>query len=65
MTILNFLKNHARSLMTLICLFTVAVLLCLIWADTRQPNHEGSTLVQQTSADSMKITTTVSTEVTL
>lgn len=51
MTILSFLKNHARTLMTLICLFTISVLLFILWTDTRRPHHEGSTLVQQTSIE--------------
>ena len=48
MTILSFLRNHARTLMTLICLFTISVLLFILWTDTRRPTYEGSTLVQQT-----------------
>lgn len=51
MTILSFFRNHARTLMTLICLFTISVLLFILWTDTRRPTYEGSTLVQQTSME--------------
>lgn len=47
MMILNFLRNHARTLMTLICLFTIITLLGILWMNTRQPTYEGSTLIRQ------------------
>lgn len=54
MMILNFLRNHARTLMTLICLFTIVVLLGILWMNTRQPAYEGSTLVRQIFLNTLK-----------
>ncbi|WP_432627663.1 hypothetical protein [Brotaphodocola sp.] len=56
MMILNFLRNHARTLMTLICLFTIITLLGILWMNTRQPTYEGSTLIRQISPGSLKCT---------